>query len=211
MFDSPGKMALGLLTGVLFGFILQKSRAAKHSVIVGQLVLRDWTVTKIMGSAVAVGSVGVYAVVALGVTSLEVKPAQLGGVLFGAVLFGVGMAVLGYCPGTTVVAMGEGRRDAIAGFGGMLVGAAAFVIGFSELEHVQKGLADWGEVTLADVTRTSAWLWIAAISGAAIAAFVWTRVPPRGRRSSQRRAHASAFNRPWNPLRTRAGLPAQAR
>ena len=58
MFDSPGKQILGLLTGVVFGFLLQKGQVAKHAVIVGQLLFRDWTVAKIMGTAVAVGTVG---------------------------------------------------------------------------------------------------------------------------------------------------------
>lgn len=48
MFDTPGKLALGLLTGIVFGFLLQKGRAAKFHVIVGQFLLRDWTVVKIM-------------------------------------------------------------------------------------------------------------------------------------------------------------------
>jgi uncharacterized membrane protein YedE/YeeE len=184
--DSPAKLALGLLTGVLFGFILQKSRAAKHSVIVGQLVLRDWTVTKIMGTAVAVGSVGVYALVALGMTSLDVKPAQLGGVLVGAVLFGVGMAVLGYCPGTTVASMGEGRRDATAGFAGMLVGAAAFVTGYRHLEQLQASIADWGKVTWPEVTATSPWPWVVGLGLAAVVAWAVRRrraAPPRPRRA----------------------------
>jgi uncharacterized membrane protein YedE/YeeE len=189
--DSPGKLALGLLTGVLFGFILQKSRAAKHSVIVGQLVLRDWTVTRIMGTAVAVGSVGVYALVALGMTSLDVKPAQLGGVMVGALLFGVGMAVLGYCPGTTVAAMGEGRRDAMAGFAGMLVGAAVFVAGYRQLEQLQKSIADWGKVTWPEVTATSPWPWIVGLGLVALVAWALARrrgAPPRAR---PRRAAAS--------------------
>ena len=63
MFDSPDKLALGLLTGIVFGFLLQKGRAAKYHVIVGQFLLKDWTVVKIMLTAVILGSVGVYALV----------------------------------------------------------------------------------------------------------------------------------------------------
>ena len=59
MFDSPSKLLLGLVTGVAFGFLLQKGQVTKFRVIVGQLLLRDWTVAKIMGTAVAVGAIGV--------------------------------------------------------------------------------------------------------------------------------------------------------
>lgn len=64
MFDTPLKLALGLGTGVVFGFLLQKAQVAKYRVILGQLLLRDWTVAKTMLTAVAVGAVGVYALVA---------------------------------------------------------------------------------------------------------------------------------------------------
>jgi uncharacterized membrane protein YedE/YeeE len=149
MFDSPLKLLLGFITGLAFGVFLQKGRVAKHSVIVGQLLFRDFTVLKIMLTAIAVGAVGFWSLVALGVTDVSsIKPAQLGGVLAGAFLFGSGLAVLGYCPGTTVAAVGEGHRDAIAGLFGMLAGAFVFVLGYPWLHELQSSLVDWGELTL---------------------------------------------------------------
>ena len=132
MFDSPMQLMLGLLTGFLFGVLLQKGRVAKFEVIIGQFILRDWTVVKIMGTAVIVGAIGVYALVDMGHASLHIKPLLLAGILAGAVCFGVGMALFGYCPGTSVAACGEGRRDAMMGVVGMLVGAAAYVAALSE-------------------------------------------------------------------------------
>lgn len=161
MLDSPYKLLLGLLTGIAFGFFLQKGRVAKFPVIVGQFLLRDWTVVKVMGTAVVVGAIGVYAMVDAGFATLHVKPALLGGVISGAVLFGIGMVLLGYCPGTTVAACGEGHRDAMVGFVGMLVGAFAFVVLYRHLDALVKSLGDLGKVTLADVTQSSPWIWIA--------------------------------------------------
>jgi uncharacterized membrane protein YedE/YeeE len=169
VFDSPDKLLLGLATGVVFGILLQKGRVAKFPVIVGQFLLRDWTVAKIMGTAVLVGAIGVYALVAPGHASLHVKPLLLGGVLLGGVLFGVGMTVLGYCPGTTVAACGEGRRDAAAGVLGMFAGALAFVAAWPALQPVIKGLGDGGKLTLPNLTSTSPWLWIAALAAAGLA------------------------------------------
>lgn len=51
MFESPLRLVLGLVTGIVFGVLLQKGRVAKHEVIVGQLVLRDFTVAKVMLTA----------------------------------------------------------------------------------------------------------------------------------------------------------------
>lgn len=160
MFDSPLRLVLGLATGIVFGFLLQKGRVAKHSVIVGQLLLRDFTVLKIMLTAIAVGAVGFWSLVAAGATTVEVKPAEMGGVLLGALLFGFGLAVLGYCPGTTVAAVGEGRRDALAGLAGMIAGAFVFVEGFSALGDVQDSVADWGKLTLPQATKVAPAVWI---------------------------------------------------
>lgn len=69
MFDPPLRLLLGLPTGIALGFLLQKGRAAKHHVIIGQFLLKDWTVVKIMATAVVVGAIGVYALVQTGVVT----------------------------------------------------------------------------------------------------------------------------------------------
>jgi len=183
MFDSPNKLLLGLATGIVFGVLLQKGRVAKFPVIVGQFLLKDWTVAKIMGTAVVVGAVGVFALVEAGHASLHVKPLLLGGVLLGGALFGVGMTVLGYCPGTTVAACGEGRRDAMAGVLGMFAGALVFVAAWPALQPVIKGLGDEGKVTIPDLTGTSPWFWIAGLAGAGIVGVLLLR--GRGRAAGQ--------------------------
>ncbi len=194
MFDSPERLLLGLLMGIVFGVLLQKGRVAKFSVIVGQFILKDWTVVKIMGTAVVVGSVGVYALVAAGQAELHVKPFLLGGVLLGGVCFGIGMAVLGYCPGTGVAACGEGKPDAALGVLGMLAGAFAFVAAWPALQPVIKGLGDMGKLTLPGATDTSPWLWIAGLWSVALAAFViFAR---RGNPTSSRTEQSSQVSTP---------------
>ncbi|NNJ25920.1 DUF6691 family protein [Alienimonas chondri] len=172
MFEDPTRLVLGLLTGVVFGFLLQKGRVAKYGVILGQLLLKDWTVVKIMGSAVVVGSVGVFALVDGGQASLHIKPLLLGGVLVGAVLFGAGMAVLGYCPGTSVAACGEGRRDAMVGVLGMLAGAGLFVALYSPLQPLIHAWGDYGKLTLHEWLGVSPWLIVAGLVTASLL-IVW--------------------------------------
>ena len=179
MFDTPDRLLLGLFTGILFGILLQKGQVAKFSVIVGQFILKDWTVAKVMGIAVVVGTVGVYALVAMGQASLHVKPFLLGGVLIGGVCFGVGMAVFGYCPGTSVAACGEGKPDAMVGVLGMLAGALAFVAAFPALQPLIKGLGDMGKLTLPESTGTSPWLWVAGLVGFGLAALALLPGRPR--------------------------------
>ncbi len=163
MFDTTEKLALGLLTGVIFGFLLQKGRVAKYEVIVGQFLFTDWSVVKTMGTAAVVGSVGVYALVSNDLASLHIRPLLFGGVIVGAVCFGIGMATLGYCPGTSVAGCGEGRRDAMLGVLGMFIGASLFVLLFPQLQSVINGLGDGGKITLPELTSTSPWLWVSAL------------------------------------------------
>jgi uncharacterized protein len=180
MFESPLRLVLGLVTGIVFGVLLQKGRVAKHGVIVGQLVLRDFTVLKIMLTAIAVGAIGFWGLVSLGAVPVEVKPAQMGGILVGALLFGGGLALLGYCPGTTVAAVGEGRRDAVAGLLGMIVGAFAFVWEFSLFGSAQRALAQWGEITLPEATRTPSVVWVIGLVVLASILYAASRARRRG-------------------------------
>jgi uncharacterized protein len=176
--EAPGKLILGAGTGVAFGVLLQKGRVAKYEVIVDQLLLRDATVAKVMGTAIAVGAVGVHALVRRGRATYDIKPLRLVSILGGAVLFGSGLAVSGYCPGTTIAAVGEGRRDAIAGLLGMLTGAALFVRAYPKLKPALDA-ADRGTVMLPKATRTSPWPWVAGLAGAVLAFAVADRFRAR--------------------------------
>ena len=178
MIEELPRLLSGLAFGLVFGFLLQKGRVAKFGVIVRQFLLRDWTVAKIMGTAILVGAAGIYAMLPAGLVSLHVKPLMLGGVLIGGAFFGVGIALLGYCPGTCVAACGEGRRDAMVGVAGGIAGSAVFVVGYALLHPLQQ-LGDFGELTVAGATGSSPWLWIVGASAAAIA----VGVALRGRRA----------------------------
>jgi uncharacterized membrane protein YedE/YeeE len=175
MFDPIWKLLLGLGTGIVFGYLLQKGRVAKYEVIVGQFLGRDYTVVKIMGTAVVVGSIGIYALLPTELFSLHIKSLVWAGIFIGGSLFGVGMAVLGYCPGTGVAACGEGRKDAYFGLMGMFVGAAIYVLFYPAMATVVGALGDAGKVTLPQVTGTSPWIWIVALTALALGAVAFTR------------------------------------
>ena len=157
MTDPVGKLTLGLITGFLFGFFLQKGAVTKYPVIVGQFLLRDFTVLKTMLTAVVVGGIGVYTLRAFGLASLHVKPAQLVAVSLGGLVFGVGMVLLGYCPGTGVAAAAEGKTDALFGVVGMMLGALLFAEQFSFFGKNVLAWIDLGPVTLPELTRIPAW------------------------------------------------------
>ena len=120
---SAPQLALGLVFGLVFGFLLQKGGVAKYEVLMGQFLLTDFTVMKIMLTAITVGMVGIFSMRALGLVKLHVKPTNYASNVAGGLLFGVGLGLLGYCPGTGAAALGQGNYDAIAGIAGLMAGS----------------------------------------------------------------------------------------
>lgn len=120
------ELLYGLVTGILFGFFLQKGRVLRYDKQIAALRLRDMTIVKFMLSHIIVAMVGVYFLYDMELVKLALKPTILGGVVVGGLIFGLGWGLLGYCPGTSLGALGEGRWDALWGIGGMLVGAGLY-------------------------------------------------------------------------------------
>ncbi|MGC4066709.1 MAG: YeeE/YedE thiosulfate transporter family protein [Polyangiaceae bacterium] len=179
--DSFVRLGFGLLTGMAFGALLQRGRVTHYDVIQGQLLRRDYRVAKLMATAAAVSATGLHALVREGRAELAVKPLRIGGVLGGGLIFGTGLALLGYCPGTTLAALGEGRRDAIAGAVGMMTGASLFVRLLPTMKPLLT-MGDFGAVTIPGLTKTSPWLWIALLDAGLILLLLADASDPRLRR-----------------------------
>ncbi len=120
------QLALGLLFGIVFGFLLQKGGVGKYEVLIGMLLLEDFTVLKVMMSAVVVGMLGIWALHAAGLVAFHVKPTRYGAAALGGLIFGVGFGLAAYCPGTGAVALGQGNFDALAVLLGMMAGSYVF-------------------------------------------------------------------------------------
>lgn len=151
----------GLITGVIFGFLLQRSRVIRYDKQLAALRLKDMTIVKFMLSAVLVAMVGVYLLHDLGYVKLAVKTLSLGAVVIGGLVFGVGWALLGYCPGTSLGALGEGRTDALAGTAGMLAGAALYAEAYPALQKTVLTWGNYGKITLPQLLGVNHWVVIA--------------------------------------------------
>ena len=134
--NSRLQLLLGLLSGIVFGFLLQKGGVTSYDVIVGQLLLTDFTVVRVMLSAVLVGMLGVYAMKGIGVASLHCRPGSIGATVAGGLVFGIGFALLGYCPGTAAGAVGTGAVDALVGVAGIVIGAGLYARAYPFLDRV---------------------------------------------------------------------------
>ena len=145
--------------GIIFGFLLQKGGATRYDVILGQLLLIDFTVLKIMLSAVATGMIGIFAMKSLGWVQINPKAGSAGMNIFGGLIFGVGFAVLGYCPGTIAGAIGNGYLDAIiGGFTGIIIGTGLFAAIYPRINQgiLRKGY--FGKITLPELFRVNDWV-----------------------------------------------------
>lgn len=149
--DSLKQLVLGFSFGVAFGFLLQKGGVAKFEVLLGALLLTDFTVMKIMLSAILVGMIGIFAMHSLGLVKLHVKPTKYAANTLGGLIFGVGFALLGYCPGTGAAALGQGNLDAVAGIAGLLVGSYLFAEMSRSLGANVLAWGNRGEIMLPDL------------------------------------------------------------
>jgi uncharacterized membrane protein YedE/YeeE len=161
----------GLLFGVVFGFLLQRSGVTDYDVIVKQFLFRDFTVLKVMLAAIVVGGVGVFILHGEELANFHIKPATMLAVILGAVLFGIGMVIYGYCPGTGVAAIGAGKLDALAGFVGMLVGGVLYAFTYDWVAAKILPIADLGKVRLPDIVGLPEWLCYFALVAMAAGVF----------------------------------------
>lgn len=124
-----GGMASGLLCGVLFGWVLESAGFGSPCKLTGQFRLNDWSVLKVMFTAIVVAAFGLWGLQALGWMNPEsvfVPSALLLAAAIGGVLIGAGFAIGGYCPGTSVVGLFSGRLDAGVFLIGLLLGTWVF-------------------------------------------------------------------------------------
>ena len=129
-------IALALILGGFFGFVLQRVGAADPDKIINMLRLQDLHLMKTILAAIGVSSILLFIGLAtdlLPSQHLSIKSMHWG-VLVGGVLLGIGWAISGFCPGTGVVGVGTGRWDSLFFMLGGLVGAGLFMVAFERIQ-----------------------------------------------------------------------------
>ncbi|MBN2809296.1 MAG: YeeE/YedE family protein [Deltaproteobacteria bacterium] len=164
-------LVYGLITGILFGILLQKAQVLRYDKQVGAMRFLDMTIFKFMLSSIIVSSIGIYLLNDMGFVKLSVKGTEVGAQILGGSLFGVGWALLGYCPGTAVGALGEGRLDGFWGIIGMLCGAALYAEAYPFIKAKILPLGNFGKATLPQALGVSHWLVIIVFAVITLAMF----------------------------------------
>ena len=122
---SAHEIVIAILIGVAFGFALERAGLGSARKLIGQFYLTDFTVFKVMFSAIVTAMLGVFWLSRLGVVDLStiyVPRTWLVPQLAGGLIFGIGFVVAGLCPGTSCVAAATGRGDGLAVVAGIFAG-----------------------------------------------------------------------------------------
>jgi uncharacterized membrane protein YedE/YeeE len=118
-------LLLALVIGIAFGMALERGGLADARKLTGQFLLRDFTVFKVMFSAIVTAMLGMFWQSyagwidprAIAIPETYLRPQIAGGLVFGA-----GFALAGLCPGTSCVAAASGRGDGLAVVAGLFAG-----------------------------------------------------------------------------------------
>lgn len=167
------ELVMGAITGILFGFCMQKAQVIRYDRQLGALRFKDMTIVKFMLTTILVAMVGIYLLLDLGLIKLSIKTLTLGGNVLGGLIFGIGWGIVGYCPATAMGALGEGRYDAAFGLLGMILGAGIYAELYPILKDTVLTWGNFGKITLPDALGINHWIIIIVLGTLFIALFRW--------------------------------------
>jgi hypothetical protein len=167
--------ALGaaLVLGAAFGWFLERGGLGNARKLSAQFYLADFTVFKVMFTAILTAMLGIFWLGRLGVVDVArvyVPETYLLPQLAGGALFGAGFVVGGLCPGTSCVAAATGRLDGLALVFGMLGGVWLFGEAFPLVERFYSSTPR-GVLTLPALLGLPYGVAVAAVAALALGAF----------------------------------------
>lgn len=123
---SPGlSLLFAVVIGIGFGACLERAGLGSARMLLAQFHGRDFTVLKVMFSALLVAMLGLFWLARLGwldADALHVPETFVWPQLVGGLLFGTGLAIAGLCPGTACVSAATGRIDGLFVLLGLVAG-----------------------------------------------------------------------------------------
>ena len=158
-------LGLAVLLGIFFGLSLERSGLGDPHRLTGVFYFRDFTVPKVMFTAIVVASTGIYLLADLHLLDLErvyIIPTFFWPQLVGGLIFGVGFVASGYCPGTAVTGLASGRLDALVAMAGVSAGSLLFAMLYPILEGFYLS-SDRGVVTIPGLLGVSHWVVIMSL------------------------------------------------
>ena len=158
-------LGLALLFGFFFGLSLERSGLGDPHRLTGVFYFRDFTVPKVMFTAIVVASTGIYLLTDLHLLDLArvwIIPTFFWPQLVGGLVFGIGFVMSGYCPGTAVAGFASGRLDALVTMAGIVAGSYLFAALYPGLKGFYLS-SDRGVVTLPGLLGVNHWVVIVVL------------------------------------------------
>ncbi|MEN9404347.1 MAG: hypothetical protein RL091_3050 [Verrucomicrobiota bacterium] len=174
MFGDEMSLVVAFVTGIAFGFVLERAGFGNARVLAAQFYFRELRVFKVMFTAIITAMLGVYFLGRFGVLDVSLiylTPTFLGPQIIGGLILGAGFIIGGYCPGTSCVSAATGRVDGMVFLAGMMGGLVGFAEIYPYIETYTK-LTSLGQVTLAGVFDISYGFLVFAVVLMAFVAFL---------------------------------------
>ena len=131
-----------ILTGIFFGIVMTKSEAISWYRIQEMFRFQSFHMFGIIGTAVAIGIIGVYLIKKYKLKDIEGQliaiPTKDKGwkrALFGGIIFGLGWALTGACPGPMFINVGAGYLVMLLVIFGAVLGTYIYGIVKDKLPH----------------------------------------------------------------------------
>lgn len=166
-------LLLAMLIGAGFGVALEQAGLGNAAKLAGQFYLTDFTVLKVMLSAILTAMLGAFWLGRLGLidlASIHVPETFLWPQLVGGLVFGLGFALAGLCPGTACVSAASGRLDGLAAVLGIFAGVLVAGLAMPLLADFYASGAR-GAFTLPDATGLPYGVLVLAVVLAALGVF----------------------------------------
>lgn len=128
--------------GTIFGIVMYKSEAASWFRIYEMFRFESFHMYGIMGSALALGVLGVYLIKKYKLKSVDGEPIKFTPkeksfhrYMYGGLIFGLGWALAGSCPGPIYTLIGAGYISIIVVLIGALIGTLIYGLLRDKLPH----------------------------------------------------------------------------
>ncbi len=143
-----------VLTGVAFGFALERAGFGNARNLAAQFYLKDMRVLKVMFTAIITAMLLIFWANLFGLLdarALFINPTHLWPGILGGLIFGIGFVVGGYCPGTALVSLATLKIDGMLFVLGLAIGMFLFGESIDAMRVFWDTAGNFGELTLPEV------------------------------------------------------------
>ena len=167
---------IAILLGLAFGYILESSGFSSSRKLAGVFYGYDFSVIRVFFTAVVTASIGLLFMDYYGwinMAELYVFPARVYPIIVGGLIMGMGFVTGGFCPGTSITAVGIGKIDGMVYVVGMLLGIFVFSEMFPLFESFYNS-GSLGNITVSEYFNISPYWFTAIVTIIAIVTFYIT-------------------------------------